>query len=318
MSKDAAENRLEDWDDVFVDIFNNLVLDGQQIIKEEELVSLPTRAYMRKNVGAIRSGMRDIRKGSRKNGILRLISLIENQTEIDNTMPERVMGYEYASYEEQIKQIMDENTMRKKSAGARRIFAKQKLSPVVTGVLYYGEKRWKHPRRLYEMIRFPEGIEERLKPYVADYPMNLVQVAHLTKDERERLTSDFRIIAEYLACRNDRESWMKFQNSKYEIRHIEEVTDLLWELSGEEVYLNFKNQIKTDNVKRKGKWTMCEMTRELVRVSREEGRDIGIRAMIQDNLDMGNEKETIVQKIIRYFSVTETYANNCYNQVVSG
>ena len=111
---------------------------------------------------------------------------------------------------------------------------------------------------------------------------------------------------------------MKFQNSKYEIRHIEEVADLLWELSGEEFYLNFKNQIKTDNVKRKGKWTLCEMTRELVRVSREEGRDIGIRAMIQDNLDMGNEKETIVQKIIRYFSVTETYANNCYNQVVSG
>ena len=38
MSKDAAENRLEDWDDVFVDIFNNLVFGGHEIIKEEDLI----------------------------------------------------------------------------------------------------------------------------------------------------------------------------------------------------------------------------------------------------------------------------------------
>ena len=115
MSKDATENRLEDWNDVFADIFNNLILKGQTIIDEEDLVSLPTRAYTRKTDGELRTGMRDIRKESRRNGKLRLITSIENQTEIDNTMPERIMGYEYASYEEQIKERMDENTKEKKS-----------------------------------------------------------------------------------------------------------------------------------------------------------------------------------------------------------
>ena len=115
MSKDATENRLEDWNDVFADIFNNLILKGQIIIDEKDLVSLPTRAYTRKNDGELRTGMRDIRKESRRNGKLRLITSIENQTEIDNTMPERIMGYEYASYEEQIKERMDENTKEKKS-----------------------------------------------------------------------------------------------------------------------------------------------------------------------------------------------------------
>ena len=153
MSKDATDNRLEDWDDVFVDIFNNLVFGGHEIIKEEDLIPLPTRSYTRKMDGRLRSGMRDIRKGSRKSGVLRLVSAIENQTEIDNTMPERVMGYEYVSYEEQVKQIMDENAMRKRFAGAKRIFRKQKLSPVVTGVLYYGDKKWKHPRSLHEIRR---------------------------------------------------------------------------------------------------------------------------------------------------------------------
>ena len=115
MSKDATENRLEDWNDVFADIFNNLILKGQTIIDEEDLVSLPTRAYTRKTDGELRTGMRDIRKESRRNGKFRLITSIENQTEIDNTMPERIMGYEYASYEEQIKERMDENTKEKKS-----------------------------------------------------------------------------------------------------------------------------------------------------------------------------------------------------------
>ncbi|MBQ7796058.1 MAG: transposase, partial [Lachnospiraceae bacterium] len=90
MSKDAAENRLEDWDDVFVDIFNNLVFGGHEIIKEEDLIPLPTRSYTRKMDGRLRSGILYIRKWSRKSGVLRLVSAIENQTEIDNTMPERV------------------------------------------------------------------------------------------------------------------------------------------------------------------------------------------------------------------------------------
>ena len=99
---------------------------------------------------------------------------------------------------------MDENREKKKSAGSKRIFKSQKLRPVLTEVLYYGRQKWKSPLRLHEMLQSSEGMEEVLKPYVADYPMNLVQVAHLTKEERERLTSDFWIVAEYLACRDDK------------------------------------------------------------------------------------------------------------------
>ena len=120
MSKDATENRLEDWNDVFVDIFNNLILKGQTIINKKDLVALPTRAYTRKNDGELRAGMRDVRKESRKNGQLRLITSIENQTDIDHTMPECVMGYEYASYEEQIKQFMDDGSGRSSDSGRAR------------------------------------------------------------------------------------------------------------------------------------------------------------------------------------------------------
>ena len=324
MSKDATENQLEEYPDVFVDIFNNLILEGHGVLKEDSLTPMTLRAYTRKTDGRIRSGMRDVCKRMNSNEVFHLICGIENQTEIDNTMPERVMGYEYAGYEEQIKQIMDQNKIRKKTAGSRRIFWKQKLTPVVTGVLYYGEKKWNHPKRLHDMLQFPDADKEILKRYVADYPMNLVQVAHLTKEERERLTSDFRIVAEYLACRNDKEKWNQFLKNTKEIRHIEELLDVIWELSGDEHYLILKEKVKGRKT-RKEKWTMCEMTKELIRIGREDGIQTGVQtgiqtgviAMIRDNLDMGNEKESILEKLVKYFSITMESAVNYYNQVVT-
>ena len=65
MGKDPSENRLEEKPDVFVDVINNLVLGGKQLITEEELVPLPTRAYVRKTDGELRSGMRDVQMESR-------------------------------------------------------------------------------------------------------------------------------------------------------------------------------------------------------------------------------------------------------------
>ena len=313
MGKDPSENRLEEKPDVFVDVINNLVLGGKQLITEEELVPLPTRAYVRKKDGELRSGMRDVQMESRKNGTLRLITSIENQTEIDNTMPERVMGYEYSSYEEQIKHFMDENNQKKKYAGAKRIFKHQKLSPVLTGVLYYGRRKWKTPLRLHEMIRFPEEMEEDLKPYIADYPINVVQVAHLTKEERERLTSDFRIVAEYLACQDDEEKWSEFLENTKEIRHAEELLDVIWELSGDELYQTLKKKVQEQGKRKKG-WTMCEMIRSVER----RGIETGIFAMIRENLDMGREKYGIVEKLVKYFSITEEKALHYYEQAVTG
>lgn len=241
MSKDATGNRLEECNEVFVDVFNNLILEGHRILKEEDPVSSSNRMYTRKADGRLRSGMRDIRKESRKNGMFRLICGIENQAKIDNTMPERVMGYEYA-----------------------------------------------------------------------DYPMNLVQVAHLTKEERERLTSDFRIVAEYLACKKDGEKWHDFLNSTKEIRHVEELLNLLWELSGDERYEILCNKLRSEKVKEK--WTMCELAEVLESRGIEMGIEKGIMAMIHDNLDMGIEKKQIVEKLMRYFSFTFDVASDYYER----
>ena len=115
MGKDSAEKRLEEWNDVFADIFDNLLFGGERVIEADTLVPLPTVSYTRQPDGTLRSGIRDIRKADRTGSQYRLICGIENQTGVDNTMPQRVMGYDYADYEEQIRKIMDQN----KQAGRR-------------------------------------------------------------------------------------------------------------------------------------------------------------------------------------------------------
>ena len=96
MGKDTVEKCLEEYEDVFADIFDNLFLGGRGIIRESDLISKPASAYSRQPDGKLRGGMRDIRMESRYKNKYRLICGLENQTVIDNTMPERIMGYEYA------------------------------------------------------------------------------------------------------------------------------------------------------------------------------------------------------------------------------
>ncbi|MBO5488476.1 MAG: hypothetical protein J5972_01065 [Eubacterium sp.] len=162
-------------------------------------------------------------------------------------------------------------------------------------MVYYGEREWKYPLRLHEMIQFPDGMEDAIKPYVADY----------------------------LACKKDKEKWEDFLKRSQEIVHVEELLDVIAEISGDEHYLVLREKIREENLG-KEKWNMCEIAVELERIGmekglakgREEGRSEGVFALIQDNLEMGIEKDKILEKVVRLFSVTWENAVNYYSQVV--
>ena len=92
---------------------------------------------------------------------------------------------------------------------------------------------------------------------------------------------------------------------------------MIWELSGDEIYRRLKEHVMKQK-QRKGNWRMCEMARELERIGKEQGIQTGIFAMIRDNLDMGKGKEDILEKLVKYFSITKDSAKNYYEQVMVG
>ena len=280
MKKDISKKKLEEYNDVYADIFNALLFGGARSVEEDYLVPLPTESYIRNPDGSLRQGSRDIRKADRRSGRYRLICGEENQENRENTMPQRIMGYDYAAYEEQIKSLMDRNKAAGKPAITNRIHDDQRLAPVITAVLYWGEEEWSRPLRLYDMLEFPPDIEEQIRPYVADYPLNLIQMARLPLEARERLTSDFRLLAEYAALKNNPEGLKQYmENQKQVIRHPEEFLDVLSTVSGDRRYRSIQKQI----VERAEKEdvTMCVLIDEWENKGIQIGLEKGIRAGAQ-------------------------------------
>lgn len=89
-------------------------------------------------------------------------------------MPMRVMGYDYAAYKKQY----DSNARKYKTAEGlnedeflSRMKKTDKFIPVITVVVYYGEKEWDGAKTLHEMLDIPE----KMAKYVNDYKLFLVE-----------------------------------------------------------------------------------------------------------------------------------------------
>lgn len=100
--KDKREKLLEDYEDVFSDIFNVLVFKDN-IVKQEYLRDSSTVSMYKAENGNYREQLRDILKEYNNEFLLGVGSLgIANQSSIDKYMPVRVMGYDYTHYRSQI------------------------------------------------------------------------------------------------------------------------------------------------------------------------------------------------------------------------
>ena len=76
-------------------------------------------------------------------------------------MPMRVMGYDYGTYKKQY----DSNAKKYKTAEGlesdeflSKMKKTDKLLPVITIVVYYGEKAWNGAKTLHEMLDIPEEM----------------------------------------------------------------------------------------------------------------------------------------------------------------
>ncbi len=179
--KDITEKMFEDYADVFSDIINGLLFKGRQIVTPEQIVETKTRSML-KCEGDIHEQERDVAKfWEQENSQVRLALFGgENQTQLDKYMTMRVMGYDGASYKEQV------NLIKRKS------FAPY---PVVTLVLYFGEERWTAARSLHELLK--GHISDQLLPYVSDYKINVFEIAWLSEEEANYFKSDFRFVVDY-------------------------------------------------------------------------------------------------------------------------
>ena len=310
MEKDIVEKRLEDYNDVFADIFNNLVFQGERVLEEECLVPLPTEAFTRQIGGDLRQGNRDVRKADGHYGNYRLICSTENQTAYDNTMPQRVMGYEYAGYEEQIGALIEENRKNNNPAYSKRIHDEQKLAPIVTAVLYWGSSKWQGPLCLHDMLNIPSDKKDIIKPYVANYPMNLIDLSNVPKEVRERMTSDFRLLLDYMACKNNPEEMKAFMSDKERvIRHPEEFLDAMSEVASDGRYKIIREQMRerADNGEKEENVTMWKIEDEIENRGIQNGELLKIITQTKKKYQKGKDVLGVAEDLEENISIIQPF-----------
>ena len=202
--KDIAEKILEDYPDVFADIVNGFLFNGNEVVKPEELEDMQLRSAYRAEQ-KLHDMERDVAKRWKKNGIRIACVGFENQTAPDSRMVLRVLGYDGAEYRAQ---CLKENR-------------NNAPYPVITIVLYFGyEQRWTAAKSLYEAVSVPD----ELKPCVTDTKINVFEVAWLKDEQVAKFKSDFRIVADYFVQKRKTGT---YRGSRDTMRHVYEVLQLL-------------------------------------------------------------------------------------------
>ena len=307
MERDIAENNLLEDADVFADVVNVNLFDGIVKINENDLRSMSVVSSYKDLDGTLHKQMRDVFKMVYSlGGCIALIGC-ESQQDINHIMPVRDMGYTYAAYMKQIQDIVADNRKNNNSAYTKVLHEHQKLMPVATFILYFGDEKWERPLTLMDMLNIPEGETDFWKQLINDYPIKVISIANQQESIRKRYKSDFRIIADYMAYRNDKMKVKEyFQNNNQELVHVEHVLDLLKVLSGDSRFSMIKKRYEDMEESEKGE---CKKMCLLLDAIEEDGVDKGVQQtmnIIAERMVRGNEP---IKKIIEYTGISRDELN---------
>ena len=252
--KDITQKMLEQFNDVFSDIVNVLLFDGKDVVDENSLIDTPTKSMMKID-GKVHSQDRDVAKYWQNSRINIALFGFENQTAPDKLMPLRVISYDGIEYGRQTK---------------KRYRYKTKY-PVITLVLYLGyKKRWNYPINILDIVE----VDERLRPFVNDYKINLFEIAYLDEEKISLFKSDFRILVDYLHQIRTNNS---YNPKDYIIKHIDELLTLMSVMTGDK---RFEDSINEANEKEAR--YMCEV----LDIIENRGIEKGLEQGRQEGADM--------------------------------
>ena len=249
-AKDLAEKNLLQYKDVFSDIVNVNLFGGRCYVSAEELSREPgeliTKAVSDDKLWQLQM---DVPMKCKKNNRSFFLCL-ENQSDKNNVMPVRDMGYQHAKYMEQIKAAKESNqkTSNYPNPMTKELNDSQKLSPVITLVLNYSQKEWETTIRQYQ--------------------------------------SDFKYIVRYLSCGNDRRKLDEyFQTTEFQLDHPEAFLDWLSAVTNDRRYRKAKELIEETEGKG-GKINMCV----LLDMYEERGEARGIEKGIAQGIVQGEAR----------------------------
>ena len=163
----------------FADLFNTVLFHGKQQIDPDRLQEMDSDLSSVLSLNGYLetlSRTRDVIK--KTDGVNTYVIFgLESQLEVHYAMPLRNMLYDGLTYLKQVMLLQKQNRGEKKKKSTAEFLSGLKrddrIHPVITIVLYYGEKEWDGPISLKDMM-IP--MEPEVEALFVDYKMHVVQV----------------------------------------------------------------------------------------------------------------------------------------------
>lgn len=293
----------------FADLFNALLYDGNPVIQEMELEERDTESSIvlqTESNSKTEQTTRDLFKVVMTAENTQYVLLgIENQQNIHYAMALRDLEYCTYSYIKQYEKIKERYPRKKGLCGNEflsHMRKTDKLIPVITVVIYYGDEEWDGAKSLYGMMDIPEEV----KPFVNDYKMNLIEVRNTNLVFHNKNNRDlFHLF--HVMC--DKE-----KSSKDRKREVIEYAEKNQVDSSVLRTIASVNGVSIETLEKKEDDVMLSMFKELKDEAEKEGEFNGrIKEIITFSKELNMSEEAIIEKIQERMKVDAVKSREYYN-----
>lgn len=236
-STDTITKQYMRRNDVFADVFNFLIYNGEPVIDPAKLTDIDTTElavpYGSSGDSDFIQKYRDVLKSATlmaDDQAMYLVLGIENQSTVSYTMPVRNMIYDALQYGKQIQDIADVHRRNSDHKGHSSdeylsgFYAGDRLTPVITLVVYFGTDEWTAPLSLRGMM---DVWDSRLSSFIQDYRINLIGPSRLSEADLKKFTTDFRHVMSFLKAAKDKAKMAELIENEDAYRHLNTETALL-------------------------------------------------------------------------------------------
>ena len=286
--KDISLARYFEDESRYADLINGFIFGGKQVVSGNDIQDLDSRVTGL--MSKIKKGFKvqKYRDSVRKVvlGLGFAIIGLENQDRIHYAMPIRIMLEDAAGYDKQMRQIQKHHRNKKdlqKEEFLSGFTIHDKVYPVITICIYYGDKPYNGATELYQ-IRVYETLPDKLKPFLNNYKIHVLEIKHF--HDIDCFQTDLREVFGFIQRSGspDEERKFTFENREKFQELDEDAFDVITTVTNSKELELLKNEYQD----KRGKINMCEAILGMIEAGRVEGRTEGeakIVAMIRRKYD---------------------------------
>lgn len=250
---DIATKQYMSHRDVIADVFNFYIYDGRQVIKPEKLQKIDTAEVALPYGNDAEIAVQKLRDNimlwtmAMDDKAAYAVLGIENQDKIHYAMAVKNMLYDALQY---AKQVEEAKRSYRKGLNKKRIKLNSeeflsglkkadRLMPVVTLVVYFGDKDWDGAKSIHEMLSVDD---DELLSYVPNYKINLIEPAKISDEDYDKFKTDVGSVLQFIKHQSDEDgSWIK---GKTRFKHVEkEVVELINLITGSKITGEEKEEV---------------------------------------------------------------------------